>query len=135
MNSKLKQSELDSLEIYRLVLTNVDAHPDIAQHMSEIGYSAEIINEGRKLYDSALDAFNISINDRGERSAAYKAYIKKWNILQEMFTIHRNKAKVIFRKDDLSTAKLGLTSVLPTRYIKLISVIKSFYAAISVNEV
>lgn len=134
MGTNRKQSELDSLETYRLVLTNVNNQPDIARNMAEIGYNAEVLAEGRKLYEKSLVAYAMSKKERGERLAAHRAYMKKWNALQEKFDIHRKKAGVVFRKDEQATSNLLLESAIPTRYLGLIAMMKDFYSKISASD-
>ena len=134
MKSNRKKSLLDSLEQCRLVVTNVESHPEIQQTMNDIGYTAETMGEGKQLYETSLSAHENSKRLRKLLKAAYKAFILKWEILREVFAVDRSKSKVIFRKDSSESERLGLMSNLPVRYLKLIDVIKNFYTEIAGDE-
>jgi hypothetical protein len=134
MSTKSKKSELERLEVYRLALTNVNSHPEIARQMTEIGYNAEVLDKGRKLYEKSLDAYHSWKKVWRQKAVAFKAFDNKWHALQEMYITHRNKAKVVFRKDEQSSAKLRLVNGLARRYIRLIDEIQHFYTEIAADE-
>jgi len=134
MVTKKTKSDLDSLETFRLALTNVKDQPDLAQYMSEIGYNEEVLEEGRKIYEKSMQSFAQTKKERSDRNRAYKAFYAKWNKLLDLYTLHRDKSRVVFRKEEETIENLLLNRTLPTRYIIAIDRIKDFYTQISADE-
>ena len=128
MATKSKNSEAAILEQFRVALENVTNQPEIAANMAEYGYHFEIINEGKMLLEATRAAYNANKTEDDETSAAYKNFSDKKNQLEEMYSLHRKKAKVVFRNDPLVLDKLAVSGVLPKAYVKWLEAIRKFYS-------
>jgi len=51
-------------------------------------------------------------------SVAYTDFSKKKEQLEETYSFHRKKAKVVFRNDPLTADQLAITGAVPRTYIK-----------------
>jgi hypothetical protein len=81
--SNFKLTEAEVLERDRIALENVESQSEIAAIMAELGY---------------------------ETSAAYAAFKSLSGQVADAYSIHRKKAKVVFRKDSLTLDKLEYLS-------------------------
>lgn len=103
--AKMKISEAKIPEQYRVALENVVNQTAITTIMVEFGYNETLIAEGKALWQATNDAYEIS--------EAYGNFSTKRDQLATAYSMHRRKAKVIFRKDELTANKLGITGTLP----------------------
>lgn len=132
-NRSLKETEV--LEKWRTSLENVTAQPTVAQAMAELGYSSEEIRKGKALYGNARDAYNDNKKEGDEASAAYKNFVHESDTLNAEYSLHRKKAKVIFRNDANAARELDIHVAKPEIYLPWIESVKKFYFNLSVNEV
>jgi len=128
MATKRTLSEVQTLEMYRVSLENVQNQPEIASAMAELGYNPETIEQGKALLAETRLAFDHNKIEDDESSAAYKAFANLKDQLHELFTLHRKKAKVVFRNDTLAMDRLGVSGSMPKAYIKWLEAIKKFYS-------
>lgn len=128
MATKRTLTEAETLEQYRVSLDNVENQSEIAAIMAEFGYESETIAEGKALLAETRQAFDTNQTEDDETSAAYKSYSTLKDNLAETYSLHRKKAKVIFRNDSLTMDKLAVSGSLPKAYIKWLETTKKFYA-------
>lgn len=124
---QMKQSEKSFLEQSRIALTNVASQNKIATMMAEFGYDEESLNQGKKLLKEALDAYNLNKQEDQETTEAYALFSQKKEALQNLYRLHRKKAKVIFKKDPMAMTRLGLAEALPRTYLPWMEIIRKFY--------
>ena len=127
MKSNLKNSEAELLEQFRVALTNVESQPEIARIMTELGYDSEKIAEGKELLQFTTQAYQLNKTEDDETSEAYNTFSKKKELLEEEFNRHRKKAKVIFRKDPITSERLAIAGAKPRSYVKFLETVKKFY--------
>ena len=68
-----------------------------------------------------------------ETSEAYNDFSSKRELLEDTFTLHRKKAKVVFRKDALTADKLAISGAMPRNYIKWLEAARKFYSVASAD--
>lgn len=121
-------SEAEALEQYRVAFENVENQPEIATIMAEFGYNETLLTEGKTLLTKARQTYDFNKKEDDETSEAYNNFITTKENLANTYTLHRKKAKVIFRKEPVTLSKLSITGSLPYAYIKWLEIVKKFYA-------
>lgn len=133
MASRTKLTDSETLELYRVALENAELQPEIATIMADLGYDSAKIAEGKALLTETRTAYDANKTEDDETSAAYADFSGKKEQLEDVFNIHRKKAKVVFRNDSLTADKLAITGVMPRTYIKWLEAAKKFYSVASTD--
>lgn len=128
MATRPKNSEADTLELYRVALENAETQSEIATVMTELGYDSVKIAEGKNLLTETRSSYDFNKTEDDETSAASAAFSDKKAELEKVFKLQRKKAKVIFRNDSLTADKLAISGEMPRTYIKWIEAAKKFYS-------
>lgn len=128
MASRTKLTDAETLELYRVSLDNVEIQPEIATTMAEFGYDTTLIAEGKTLLTETRQSFDFNETEDDETSEAYASFKTLKESLEETYSMHRKKAKIIFRNDSKTKDKLAVSGILPTSYIKWLEVVKKFYS-------
>jgi hypothetical protein len=116
-----------ALEKYRVSLENVGKQPEIATIMAEFGYGPETIAVGKQLLLDTRKAFYFNKQEDNETVEARADLDAKIEVISVLYRLHRKKAKVVFRNDDVVLKKLALTGSIPQAYVKWLETIKTFY--------
>lgn len=119
-------SEIQFLETCQLALTNAENQPDVAKYMSEMGYDAAKLAEGRALYVETKGVYEANKKEHQDESVAYSDFDQKVKKLLQDYTLLRKKAKVVFRKEPLVLSRLKLDGTMPVAYVNKIDVIRTF---------
>lgn len=125
--AKKRYTEVGLLEQYRIALENVTKNPTIAKEMEDLGYDTTEIDKGKALLTKTREKYDFNKNEDHETTQAYDDFENAKEILEKTYNLHRKKAKVIFRKDNVTLKQLALDKALPRTYMKWIEAIKSFY--------
>ena len=133
MATRPKNSEADTLELYRVALENAETQSEIATVMAELGYDSAKITEGKTLLTETRSAYDFNKTEDDETSAASAAFSDKKAELEKVFKMQRKKAKVIFRNDSLTADKLAISGEMPRTYIKWLEAAKKFYSVASAD--
>ena len=128
MAKKLKISQAIVLEQYRVALENVEKQSEIANEMKKLNYNTEKIIVGKAILEEARTAYSLKQIRNDKKLAAYANFSNKKEQLENIFIIHRKKAKIIFRNDALTADKLAISRIFPTTYIKWMQIVKKFYS-------
>ncbi|MFK5958962.1 MAG: hypothetical protein QM495_08860 [Lutibacter sp.] len=128
MATKRTLTEAEALEQYRVSFENVESQTEIATIMAEFGYDETLLTEGKTLLTKTRQAFDLNKTEDDETSEAYNNFKTTKENLAKTYSLHRKKAKVIFRKDEITYNNLDLKGSLPTSYIKWLEVVKKFYS-------
>lgn len=128
MSTKRSSSEATTLEQYRVALENATAQPEIASTLSELGFDEATIDEGKRLLAETRSAHNFIDVENDETREAFARYTDTKSRLEEAYSMHRKKAKVIFRKDPVVKAQLGLIGSIPQAYVKWMDKLDVFYS-------
>ncbi|WP_461638947.1 PQLLE family protein [Labilibaculum euxinus] len=127
MTSRRKRSETDTLEQYRVSLTNVEQQQEIAAAMTGFGYDTAAIAEGKLLYENMRKAYDLNKQEDNETLESKINLDAITETVAEDYSLDRKKAKVIFRNDPLVLHKLALSGAAPKAYIKWVECMKTFY--------
>ena len=130
MTKRASRAESAILERYRVALENVEAQSEIATIMAELGYDSAMIEEGKQLFTKTREAYDLNVKEDDETSQAYSDFAEKRELLDETYTLHRKKAKVVFRKNLEIMKRLELDDAIPRTYVKWMETVKKFYAEI-----
>ncbi|GET28164.1 hypothetical protein [Prolixibacter sp. SD074] len=122
-----KLSEAELLERNRVALENAEQQPEIASAMSDLGYDAAKIAEGKTLLAETQQTYGFNKTEDDETSEAYSSFAANRDAVDEIYRKHRKKAKVIYRKDPLMLAKLNIDGQIPESYAKWLEVVQKFY--------
>jgi hypothetical protein len=77
MATRPKNSEADTLELYRVALENAETQPEIASVMAELGYDSAKITEGKNLLAETRSSYDFNKTEDDETSAASAAFSDK----------------------------------------------------------
>lgn len=135
MATKKTLSEAETLEQYRVSLNNVVAQLEIAAIMAEFGYDTTLIAEGKSLLTETRQSFDLNKTEDDETSETYNNYSTLKENLTDTYSLHRKKAKVIFRNDSQTMDKLAVSGSLPKAYIKWLETVKKFYAVATSDHI
>jgi hypothetical protein len=136
MATRPKLSEAEALEQYRVALENAQNQSEIASIMAEFGYDTESIAQGKTLLDETRTAYDTNKTEDDETAESYQKWSELKDSLADRYALDRKKAKVVFRNDELTKDKLGVTGILPQAYVKWLETTKKFYSvALSDNDI
>jgi hypothetical protein len=128
MATKRTLTEAETLEQYRVSLDNVENQSEIATIMAEFGYDTETIGQGKALLAETRQAYDANKTEDDETFEAYGKFSDLKAQLEETYSLHRKKAKVVFRNDSLTLDKLAVSGSLPKAYVKWLETVKKFYS-------
>ena len=133
MATKRTLSEAGTLEQYRVALDNVENQSVIAGVMAEFGYNSEKINHGKALLAETRQKYDANKTEDDESGAAYQTFSSLKDNLADTYSLHRKKAKVVFRNDSLTMEKLAVTGSMPKAYTKWLETVRRFYSIASAD--
>ncbi|WP_346863659.1 hypothetical protein [uncultured Draconibacterium sp.] len=131
MVTKKTLTEAEALEQYRVSLDNVEIQPEIATTMAEFGYDTTVIAEGKTLLTQTRQAYDLNKSEDDETTEAYSEFAALKSNLEEIYKMHRKKAKIIFRNDSKTLDKLAVSGSIPQAYINWLETVKKFYSVAS----
>lgn len=135
MSTKQTTSEAKVLENYRIALENAINQPEIATVLTDFGYDSEKISEGKALLDETRQIYNLNKTEDDETTEAYADFSNKKTELEQIYSLHRKKAKVIFRNDATTAQKLAITGSTPKTYVNWLENLNKFYSVASNDSV
>ncbi|HAF29518.1 MAG TPA: hypothetical protein DCG75_10765 [Bacteroidales bacterium] len=130
MSTRERVTEMATLERYRVALENVETQSEIATIMAEFGYDAALIENGKQLFTKTRQVYDLNVKEDDETSQAYSNFMSKRNLLEDAYSLHRKKAKVIFRKDLEILKRLALDGTIPRAYVSWLETAKKFYTEV-----
>ena len=130
MSKRERVAETATLERYRVALENVEIQSEIATIMAEFGYDSALIEDGKQLFTKTRQAYDENVREDDETSQVYSDFMEKRNSLEDTYSLHRKKAKVIFRKDLEILKRLSLDGSIPRAYVSWLETAKKFYAEV-----
>ena len=123
----MEKNEAKFLEQCRVTLENAINQPEILRLMSAVGYGLEVIEEGKAEWMDARQAYDANQREGNESSAAAHSFRTKRKELNGFFRRDRNLAKVVFKYDGVTAARLGIAESVPRPYVRWIETVKKFY--------
>ncbi|MBN2637765.1 MAG: hypothetical protein JXR65_01610 [Bacteroidales bacterium] len=134
MTNFKSKTEAQILENSRVALENLVNQSEIATMMAEFGYSAETMNTGNQLYAAARAAFDKNKTEDDETRETRAVFDQKYEALQTTYALHRKKAKVVFRNNEVTLKNLGLTGRVPEAYVSFMEKARNFYRLLEGNN-
>jgi hypothetical protein len=126
-------TDLARLEWYLIALNNAKSDPNMSDPLNQIGFSAEVLEEGRTLHTLANKAYKDAYAAKKKRFEAYKAYSQKTESFIEQFMIDRKKAKIVFLTDELAQSRLELNRPIQQNRLKQLDMSLTFFTVLSEN--
>jgi len=130
MTTSKKETEVQTLEDYRIALENAVNQTEIATTMAEFGYDATKIAEGKQFLEATVLAYNTNKQEDDETVASRSDFDNKKAALTKTYAMQRKKAKIVFRNDEVILKKLDLTGAVPKAYASWLQLLKTFYNGI-----
>ncbi len=124
----MKKKDAETIELFRVALTNAELQPGIAKVLAENGYDSEVLNQGRQLLDETRQMFENSISKKDIRIGTHDSFTKSKRALGKVYDRDRKKARLVYRNDTGKTELLGISKPLSMTYIKWIETVKKFYS-------
>jgi len=134
MSLKANLPNAKTLGIYRYALSNAETHARISKALDDIGYGTEKLEEGKRLFDEAQQAFHACVNGKDLRKHYSAEFSRKKVELAKLFDIHRKKAKLIYRNNPAKVKLLAVYGPLPTLHDKWIESVRKFYTEALSNQ-
>jgi len=132
--SKKNPTQTEKLEEARIALENAESNPEISEPLSENGYDADKINEGKEILNETRRLFEQKETEVDETKESKTIRDNKLDILHEIYKKHRTKAKVVFRKEPVILSQLEIDGRIPTKYINYIEIVRKFYSVLLADE-
>jgi hypothetical protein len=92
-----------------------------------------MIAQGKALLAETRQAYDANKTEDDETSEAYGTFSDLKAQLEETYSLHRKKAKVVFRNDAIMLDKLAVSGSLPKAYVKWLETAKKFYTVASTD--
>lgn len=134
MSTNRTRRESEVLEKWRTSLENVTAQPEVAAAMAELGYTPEVVATGKAIFAKARAAYDVNRKESDEAIAANRIFVQESETLDTMYSLHRKKAKYVFRNDANAARELDVHVAEPDAYLPWIESVKKFYFGLSANE-
>jgi len=132
--SKQNPTQTEKLEEARIAIENAESNPEISEPLSENGYDADKINEGKEILNETRRLFEQKETEVDETKESKTIRDNKLDILHEIYKKHRTKAKVVFRKEPVILSQLEIDGRIPTKYINYIEIVRKFYSVLLADE-
>jgi hypothetical protein len=121
MATKRRNSISERLNLAQVAITNTLKNPEILGLVAKYGYTEEKLNEGRSLYERAIEAVNKRIMAEGlqyQETEKMKAAMKE---AQDAYANLSKVARAVFLNDKPKLAQLGISGPMPKSTAQLIS--------------
>jgi hypothetical protein len=133
MSTNKTLSEAETLEMYRVSLTNAENQSQIASIIAEFGYDAPAIQKGKDLLAETRLAFNTNKREDDETLVAYKRFSILKDQLATVYALHRKKARVVFYNDVTTQSKLDIIGSMPKAYVNWLEAVIKFYEVLAAD--
>jgi hypothetical protein len=113
-----------------LIITNAQAHPDIAAALDAFGYDAATIQQGQELLTTARTLYDAQIKEYGEQHAATQDFNNAVKQADKNYSAHRRLAAVAFKSDAQRQTDLHLNDRKPQTFNPWYEQARHFYTAL-----
>jgi hypothetical protein len=133
MTTKKKSAESDLLRLYDIALTNGESNPEINTIMAGLGYDSESLVVGKELLKKTQAVYKVSKAEKEKLAAASVDLKSKRIALNLNYEEDRLKARVVFKRDKLTSDKLAISGKLLRTYGPWIDKATKFYEELAAN--
>ncbi len=134
MARKPSRSEAELLNTWKIALQNAQTQPEIATQIAKFGYDTIKLEEGVNLYNQTWQSWTSKQKEDDQTLEAYDAFITTKDQLIQLYKLHRRKAKVKFKRQNIVLNKLRIDEPTPRTYSKILVAIKKFYTELESVE-
>lgn len=127
MKRAKRTSELQYLEDYRVLFTNLDQVADLKTEMAGYGYDETKIKQGKNLFDNAQALYNQNRQETAEEKEAYAQFAEAFDTLKKNYNKDRKIAKVALMKKTELWKTFAIDGRLSAAYLKAMEEIKTLY--------
>ena len=96
--ANLRRTEAARLELYNTALENAKSQETIAIEMAALNYDSSKIEEGRNLLQTTREVYKLKFQEDAEITEASIEFKRRKELLDELYSKHRKKAKALFPK-------------------------------------
>lgn len=121
MPVKFKNSISEQLNSAQVAITNTLSDPEILGLVGKFGYTEEKLQEGKTLYEAAVNAVNYQIKAAGAQYQATEELKRVEKIAREAYQNLAKVARAVFINDKARLAQLGITGSMPYRTAEFIA--------------
>jgi hypothetical protein len=125
---------VDALESFRLMLEKAETTPVISQAIEKHGYTAEKLKEGRELLKVTREIYENDIKEKDKFAIISAGLLRKMKEIDQMYRIHRKKAKMIARDDPEMSTGLSINGPYPRLRIVWLVSVRKFYSEAAINS-
>ncbi|MCW0485975.1 hypothetical protein [Riemerella anatipestifer] len=125
--NKLRTTELQCLENYRLLFANLDEVQDLKTELEAYGYNDTKIQQGKALFSKTQQLYDQNKQETAEEKEAYAHFANAYNELKKNYNKHRKIAKVALMKKPELWKTLAIDGSASAAYLKNMEEIKTFY--------
>lgn len=134
MGTKIRSTEAEVLNQSDVAIANVENQPTISAAMAELGYDNAMIEEGKALNQAAHAAYKLNRQEDDETRESYLRFEEAKTALNQLYSLHRKKAKVVFRDEPDVLSRLLIANALPSAYINWLEGVEKFYDVMLADE-
>lgn len=128
--AKSRFSQERILQDAGILLDNLVNQPVISEKMNLYGYGTEKVAEGKKIWDTAKQNYDLTKRESAESSQAYADYTQGLNTLKEGYSLDRKKVKTLFKGKAEVLKTLSVDKVESRSYSIWIAEVERFYNAL-----
>lgn len=130
----LPRSIDELLSMSSRALDNSVAESDIATRLANFGYTADKIQEGRHLYEEALQLHQLQQDRYGDQYKATEEFEAKWEAAKELYSRHVRLARIAFEGDRGIWQALAINGRRPKAFGTWLQVARKFYTKALADE-
>jgi len=127
---KNSNTEGNFLDRSRIALTNAQSDETTKALFAKYGYNDEKFAEGWKFFNNANDAIILSKTEKSEENISALDYKTDFTNFIETFKEHRDKTRILCKKQPEVLIALGITGAFPVKNADLFSKSKLYYQKI-----
>ncbi|MDR7795605.1 hypothetical protein RIU45_11635 [Riemerella anatipestifer] len=116
--NKLRTTELQCLENYRLLFANLDEVQDLKTELEAYGYNDAKIQQGKALFSKTQQLYDQNKQETAEEKEAYAHFANAYNELKKNYNKHRKIAKVALMKKPELWKTLAIDGSASAAYLK-----------------
>lgn len=126
-------TELQLLENYRVALLNIESVSEIKLVLEEYGYDDQKIEEGKSLYKTAREKYDINKEETEKERSSSVHFLNSYKSIIKIYTNHRKIAKVALMEHKNLWGLFKINGIFPSSYLETMEYAKTFYNQTKIN--
>lgn len=124
----------EMLQNAKILFETLENNSKIAEKLDDYGYSSDEIAKGKSLYTAAQSKYGVNKKETEEERVSYLNFKLKMDDVSKLYREHRNKARLVFKENEIAKVTLGLNEKTSGVIIVLLEEMTRFYANLSQQE-